>query len=186
MSDPACTLNELKRLLGSGDPLPPAYAAFAAQSAEAKKVSDGFARLDALLAEEPIPPEIDVTRRVMSRLAAERRARWTSWVALAASVALVVGLAASLLAPEPLDSLAGFVSDPFTVDTGYARPDLPLGAVVDAPSDWLSGVLDEVRAALPDEALPQTPLALILLLAPAVLGLNWFVSRREQPWGGIA
>lgn len=187
MTEPDCNLNDLKRLLGSAESLPPAYLDFVAQDPEAKMVSAGFERLDALLRSEPEPPPIDVTRSVMAQLG-RRQTGWASWVGLAAAVAVSLGLAASFFAPTPIDSLGSLVSDPLAVETGYARPELPLAALVDTPSAWLDGVLEELRAAVPRDALPQAPFALIMLLAPLVLALNWFVGRggTTRVAGGIA
>ena len=187
MTEPDCNLDDLKRILGSADPLPPAYLDFVAQDTEAKRVSDGFERLDALLRTEPEPPRIDVTRSVMAQLGRQQGAGWASWLGLAAAVAVALGLAASFFAPTPIDSLGSFVSDPLAVETGYARPELPLAPLVDTPSAWLDGVLEELRAAVPRDALPQAPFALIVLLAPLVLALNWFVGRGgTRVAGGIA
>ena len=187
MTEPDCSLNDLKRLLGSAEPLSPAYLDFIAQDAEAKRVSEGFARLDALLRTEPEPPGIDVTQSVMARLRHQQASGWGSWLGLAAAVAVALGLAASFFAPTPIDSLGSLVSDPLAVETGFARPELPLASLVDTPSAWFDGLLEELRAAVPRDALPQAPLALIMLLAPLVMGLNWFVGRGgTRVAGGIA
>ena len=67
--------------------------------------------------------------------------------------------------------------------------DLGIVAVIRGPSPELTVRMVEALVAALFVALslrwPLQP-AFFHLLAPAVLGLNWFVSRREQPWGGIA
>lgn len=176
MSEPEHNLNELKRLLGCGDPLPPELSDFLEEDVEAQRVSAGFARLDALLASEPDPAPVDVTPAVMARLTRQARAGWASWAALAAAVALVVGLGSALLGPTPLSSFEAFARDPLALETGYVRPELPLEPL-DAPGDWLGDAWTELRAAAEGQPLPSAPLALILLLAPAVAGLNWALAR---------
>jgi len=163
-------------LLGLGDALSAAQTEHVEGCAACSRAAAGFARLDALLASEPLPlaPQdfvVSVRRALASR---QEEVRWlrrhlAALVAAAALLALAAG--PFLLGTEPM----GSGLETFGSYESWTPRVAPLEGVVEEPTTLWRGLGLELEQAV--AALPSAPLLVLLLAIPLVAGLNWALAR---------